>query len=172
MSVAYKIMVILALSFIPSKAICSVSPFGMELSKATSMEVESKYKVLSREKYSDGLCLDIDPSALEVEGIKQASFTFNDKDILETVVVTMDKSKFEEMREILGAKYKLKEEEVPPVGNKFSSFTSGNNLITIIARHMSFDLVLVYTTKNRMENYMKKKNLQENLDRDIKKAAF
>lgn len=83
---------------------------------------------------------------VKVDHIKKADVSF-DGDILKGVWLTLPKDNFNYFNEILKNKYALKEENTPFLGDKYAIFEKENVIIWIQAKHMSFDMNVVYMDK-------------------------
>ncbi|WP_323086754.1 hypothetical protein, partial [Providencia alcalifaciens] len=91
-----------------------------------------------------------------IDEIKKADVSF-DGETLKGVWLTLPKDNFGFFYEILRSKYPLDDESIPFVGDKYAIFKKDNILIWIQAKHMSFDMSVVYMDKK----------FKEKLDRDI-----
>jgi hypothetical protein len=66
----------------------------------------------------------------------------------------------------LKGKYEITEKSLPFVGDKFVSFSSGDNVVTLDARHLSFDFTLSYMTNTYLKEVLEFVKKRE----DIKKG--
>lgn len=151
----------------------SVAPFGLELDKATVKDLESKYDILRKTKAKNNVTsIEISPRLLSLKGLQGASFFFDDRDVLQAVVLTMDKSSFDETYGILSGKYKLTEKNIPFVGDKSASFSQEDCSIFLEAPHLNFSLLVTYVTNTFFKKFQDKQRDQEKSDLEAKKAVF
>jgi len=151
----------------------NVAPFGLELDKTTMKDLESRYDILKKIKRKDNVTLiEISPRLLSLKGLQEASFFFDDRDVLQAVILTMNKSNFNEMYGILSEKYKLTEKNIPFVGDKFASFSQEDCSIFLEAPHLSFNLLVTYVTNTFFKKFQGQQRAQEKSDLEAKKAVF
>lgn len=91
--------------FVSLNSYSNPTPLGLELNKATTSDLIKKYKITEKElNYWQGHNYFIEPNE---KYISKALVICNDFNIIEAVILTIDKNKFEEFYEILKDKYSL-----------------------------------------------------------------
>ncbi len=129
------------------------SPLGIELNKSTLDDVKKSYRVVqssqnATEGYHNSL---LDIENIQMDTLSEAVVISNETNIVEGVVLTLDKNKFDDINQTLSGKYKTLSSKIPFVGNKLVTFQDGDCHIIINAPHMSFSMSVAYVTKN-LEN--------------------
>lgn len=173
MRIFLKRVMVCVLIMIPSPCLCNVSPFGLELNKATIKDLQSKYEILNiTRKPTRETLISISPAVLDLRGLKASIFIFDQQNILQSVLLTMDKSHFNEMYKILSEKYKIDERLVPSAGDKYASFSYKDSFIKIVAPHLDFDLKIIYITKLYFKKYQDNQERLEKSEREKKKTVL
>jgi len=137
--------------FIPCVfAYAAPSPLGLEIGKATLLDMKDKYKIISSKENATKNYYNhyLNINNANIKGLTKALVITNDKDIVEVVALTFHNSKFDEIYSTLAKKYSVQAAQIPFVGNKLVELKSDDILISIIAPHMSFDMNVYYSTKN------------------------
>ncbi|MEI8295084.1 MAG: hypothetical protein WCG04_00995 [Alphaproteobacteria bacterium] len=173
MRVFLKPILFLLLIALSNYSLGNVAPFGLELNKATMKDLESKYDILKKSKKKDNVTFAaISPRLLALKDLKEASFVFDGRDVLQAVILKMGKYKFNEMYDILSEKYQLTRKDIPFIGDKVAYFSQDDSKIILEAPHMSFDLEVTYVTNAFLKESNDKQKDQKKSDLDAKKAAF
>jgi hypothetical protein len=107
-----------------------------------------------------------DGTGYDIEGLKEAYYVFDKHQQLVGVQLNIDQSRFNSVFDILKGKYEITEKSLPFVGDKFVSFSSGDNVVTLDARHLSFDFTLSYMTNTYLKEVLEFVKKRE----DIKKG--
>jgi hypothetical protein len=138
--------IILGLSLISSIAIADPVVFGLRIGKTTESELKKLYKVSSTgtNKYSKGNMYSIPLSSIDFEGLQEVITIFDIDGTLAAVLTTLPKDKFNDVNGVLKAKYRLVNQVVPFLGDKFAKYRDGATEISIAAPHMSFDMSVNY----------------------------
>lgn len=125
------------------------SPLGIELNKSTLDDVKKSYRIVaagvkSVGKYHSSF---LNVKDIQLDTLSVASVTFNEKNIVEGVDLTLDKNKFNEINQILSKKYKTVYSQNPPEGYKMIVFQDGDCTIGIHAPNAGFAMHIQYSTK-------------------------
>ncbi|HHR5860552.1 TPA: hypothetical protein ACS70L_003320 [Providencia alcalifaciens] len=144
---------VIALTFVSFFSYSEVNVIGLTINQDTKRTVSEKYTIKNNESQWRW---DLIPSEILIDEIKKADISF-DGETLKGVWLTLPKDKFGFFYEILRSKYPLDDESIPFVGDKYAIFEKDNVLIWIQAKHMSFDMSVVYMDKK----------FKEKLDKDI-----
>ncbi len=165
----------LSLALFPCLAWTAPKPLDLELGKATVEELIEKYPVRDNgiNAYSMGPMYEIDTSGVGTNGLKSALTIFNEKNVLDAVLLTFDANKsvgrrggFEDFLDSLRKKYKLVKKNIPFVGNKSARFKDGNYSIVLESPHMSFDMTVLYQSNAFEKAFKEGKNRQERERKD------
>lgn len=135
------------------------APFGLEIGKATLKDLKAAGHsiIYSDKSLWDGMIYKVDTTSLGLEGLQEASFIFNDQEILQAVLLVMNKDHFSFMLNSLSEKYKLVRKDIPFVGNRQARFSKGHCVIDMDSPHLSFSFEIAYMTKEFEEIYKKKR---------------
>lgn len=131
------------LIFVSFFSYSKVNVIGLTINQDTKKTVAEKYTIKNNKSQWRW---DLLPMEVKIDYIKKADVSF-DGDILKSVWLTLPKDNFNYFNEILKNKYALKEENIPFVGDKYAIFEKENVIIWIQAKHMSFDMNVVYMDK-------------------------
>lgn len=146
-------VVVLCMAFSNFAFASNAAPLGLELGIATYAQV--KQQVGSKttlsdsgmNKYSGGKMLQGKGGGLEIEGLSEITFIFDQSDKLAAVLMTLPKSSFQPTLSALSRKYKLIEKQVPFVGDASAKFQQGDSVVEVDSPHMSFEMTVSYLTK-------------------------
>lgn len=94
--------------FLPNILFAEVSPFGLEIGKATIEDVITKHnaKYQGKEAITDNEIYDIDVSTLSLKTVKSCRTIFNTKGILIAVIARFPKYEYKSLLETIQNKYK------------------------------------------------------------------
>ncbi len=142
----------------------NAAPLGYELGIATYTQV--KQQVGGRtslsdagiNKYSGGKMLQGDGEGLEIEGLSEITFIFDQSDKLAAVLMTLPKDSFKKTLNALSGKYKLIAKQVPFVGDASAKLQQGDSVIDISSPHMSFQMTVSYFTKSLKQAFTQQAN--------------
>ncbi|AFC71251.1 hypothetical protein [Rickettsia australis] len=113
-------------------------PLGLELNKTTNIDLTKKYKIINKEpNYWQGYNYYIESN---VKTISKALVKYNDFNVIEAVILTIDKNKFEEFYNILKDKYSLEEE-----ADKVITF---KDVVILKSSELKPEIELVYITNS------------------------
>ena len=144
------------------------NPLGFEINKANYNEVKKTYQGQETgiNKFSNGPMYKVSGRNIDMDGLKEVVFTFNQQGILQYVQLTFNnKNKFDELANQLATQYKMTTKQRPHVGNRYAEFKNGNSTIMLEAPHMSFDTTLTYLSNNFLSAY---KNISNNEEQQRK----
>ncbi|MFY9589559.1 hypothetical protein [Rickettsia endosymbiont of Halotydeus destructor] len=148
-------------------------PIGLELNKATVSDIIKKYKVIKKESnYWQGYNYFIDIKDINLEKISQALVICNDFNIVEAVILTIDKNRFEEFYTALTNKYVLIKKDIKMGGNKSAAFTDEDCSIILEAPELGFDMELTYVTDNFYKKFLNKLEEEEKLQQEQIKSLL
>ncbi|WP_341748603.1 MULTISPECIES: hypothetical protein [unclassified Candidatus Tisiphia] len=140
------------------------SPLGLELNKATISDVEKLYHITKKENnHWEGYNYYLNVGDVKLEGLTKLLIICNDDNIIQAVILTIDKSKFTEFYQLLSEKYKLTYNQNPRLGDKEIRFADSDCTIILEAPHLSFSMVLIYITDEFLTKFKGKQKEEENL---------
>ncbi|MCC8462131.1 MAG: hypothetical protein LN546_02965 [Rickettsia endosymbiont of Ecitomorpha arachnoides] len=140
-------------------------PLGLELNKTTNIDLTKKYKIINKEpNYWQGYNYYIEPNE---KTISKALVICNDFNIIEAVILTIDKNKFEEFYNILKDKYSLEEEN-----DKVVTFKDGECLIILESSELNTEMELVYITNGFYKEFLNKLDKEEKLEQEQMKRLL
>lgn len=156
-------------AFCYDDAYANPEPLGIKLNQDNINKVKEKYKIIrNSDSIVDGYHnISLSTKNIDIESISKVLMVSNPDGVIEAVVLTLGKNKFEEFSNNLKSKYKLIKSEIPFVGNKQVVFKDGDCEIEISAPHMSFDMDIIYATNN----FLKKINNQVEKEEKEKKEV-
>ncbi|WP_395476476.1 hypothetical protein [Rickettsia endosymbiont of Pantilius tunicatus] len=165
-----KFSLILIIMFFGIVSYANPKPIGLELNKTTLEEVKEKYKVIRMEANKwNGTNYYIDTKDIDFKNVSSALIICNDDNIVQAVILVMDKNNFNELLGMLSEKYTLKEKNIPFVGNKSAVFIDGNSTIILDSPHLNFNMDLTYITNEFYSKYLDKLQHEKQLEKEKKK---
>lgn len=140
-------------------------PLGLELNKTTNIDLAKKYKIINKEpNYWQGYNYYIEPNE---KTISKALVICNDFNIIEAVILTIDKNKFEEFYSILKDKYSLEEEN-----DYAATFKTGDCLVILESSELNPEMELVYITNGFYKEFLNKLDKEEKLEQEQMKRLL
>lgn len=153
----------------------NATPLGLEVGTATYAQAQAalgKQVALEQEgtnKYTGGRMVKADGAGLDIDGLHTVLLIFNKADVLEGVVLTMNKDP-KGIYKALSQKYQTVSNRIDTfMNNGYATLQKGNSFIEIDAPHMSFEMEVRYVTKPLMDAYGQAVN-SENAAKQQKKA--
>jgi len=141
------------------------APLGLELNKTTHLELIKKYKIINKEpNYWQGYNYYIEPNE---KTISKALVVCNDFNVIEAVILTIDKNKFEEFYSILKDKYNLEEEN-----DRVVTFKDGDCLVILESSELNPEMELVYITTGFYKEFLNKLDKEEKLEQEQMKRLL
>jgi len=139
------------------------APLGLELNKTTNLDLTKKYKIINKEpNYWQGYNYLIEPNE---KNISKALVICNDFNVIEAVILTIDKNKFEEFYNILKDKYSLEQEN-----DRGATFKDDDCLVILESSELNPEMELVYITNSFYKEFLNKLDKEEKLEQEqIKK---
>lgn len=163
-----KSLVFFVLSFLVCFAqAANVAPLGLEVGVADIQTVKTKLAKQTKlidagtNKWTQGPMLTSDGRGLDIDGLQSILFIFDQQKKLQAVVMTMSKSRFNEVREYMNTKYKPVKEMVPFVGDAYVRYQSDNSIAEIDAPHLSFSMEVRYLTNEFLAKFNEQKEMEE-----------
>ena len=148
--------------FLSLNSYSNPTPLGLELNKATASDLTKKYKITGKElNYWQGHNYFIEPSE---KYISKALVICNDFNIIEAVILTIDKNKFEEFYEILKDKYILVDNVIEQESGKMATFRNDECLVILESSEDNSNMELVYVTNNFYKDFLNKLEKEEKLE--------
>ncbi|AAY61529.1 hypothetical protein RFEPED_0124 [Rickettsia felis str. Pedreira] len=131
-------------------------PLGLELNKTTNIDLTKKYKIINKEpNYWQGYNYYIEPNE---KAISKALVICNDFNVIEAVILTIDKNKFEEFYNILK--------------DKVVTFKDGECLIILESSELNTEMELVYITNGFYKEFLNKLDKEEKLEQEQMKRLL
>ncbi|WP_447874187.1 hypothetical protein [Serratia fonticola] len=134
----------------PLSVLADTTVFGLTLGKTTENELKIKYRDAEEfgvNKWTEGIMYDVPVSSIDFEGVKKLNVVLDDDKHVTAVFVTFNQNKFNFVNSSLAKKYKLVKKDIPFVGNKYARYRNDNDVVNVIAPHMSFDMRVEYIEK-------------------------
>ncbi|WP_341788976.1 MULTISPECIES: hypothetical protein [unclassified Rickettsia] len=148
--------------FLSLNSYSNPTPLGLELNKATTSDLIKKYKITGEElNYWQGHNYFIEPNE---KYISKALVICNDFNIIEAVILTIDKNKFEEFYEILKDKYILVDNVIEQESGKMATFRNDDCLVILESSEDNSNMELVYVTNNFYKDFLNKLEKEEKLE--------
>ncbi len=148
------------------------APLGFELNRSTMSDIEKQYNVtIKEENYWEGNNYHLDIRNAKLDGLTGLLVICDKSDIIQSVILTVDKDKFTEFYNLLSEKYILVEKELPTLGHRRAKFTDDQSIIIIEAPCFRFDMSIVYVTKDFYTKFQDKKR-QEETEKKVKYKAI
>lgn len=164
-----KILIIITLMF-SSILYANPAPFGLEIHKTTLKEAQEKYTLVKKgiSYYSGGPMYLIEKDELKIDGLNKVTLIFSkDTKVLLYVCAEFGNYKFNSLYKNLSKKYKLLDEEIPRLGNKFAKFENDQTFIKLDAPHMSFELEVTYIYKE-FDKYITERDKKDKAEKNEK----
>ncbi len=168
----FRLVAVLLLGFSSSAWAANAAPLGFELGVATLPQVQQGLSAKTRltesgtNKYTGGKMLSGTGTGLDVDGLKEITFIFDQNNALAGVTMSLSKGNdinkegFKKLSKTLASKYKQVEKREPFVGDCYARYVQGDSVVILNAPHMSFDMGLSYLTKGLLADF-KKQSVQE-----------
>lgn len=147
--------IVLGLSLVSTVVLADPAPFGLQMGKATSADVKSKYnaKFSGINKYSGGEMYSLNVSKMSFDGLQSATAVFGKNGKLQGVLCTLSKDRFKDVFVSMKSKYKLVKSNIPFVGDTSAEFVDGNTVIDLDAPHLSFEMSMNYVEKGLLAKF-------------------
>lgn len=144
MKTAYALLTLIALFF--SSVALAAEPFGLKIGEMTLTEFDETQEAQDGglNRWSGGPMRIIEPDTLPIKGAENALAIFDENKILVGLIVTLQKSRFDEINQMASTNYDLISSDVPFVGDKTVRYTDKDTEIKILAPHMSFSMELQF----------------------------
>lgn len=146
-----------------SAVVADPAPFGLEIGKATVADTEKMYRIekIGTNDFSHGPMYNVAVNQVNFEGLKELTIGFNEKGVLTEVVATLPKTQFKSLHESLAKKYKVVSQEIPYVGDHFTKYADGSTVVLLNAKHLSFDMNMIYIDKDLLSSLIAKEKSEE-----------
>lgn len=145
----------------------NANPFGVEVGVATLADVQKAIGTKTRlnqtgtNKYTGGKMFTADGAGLDVEGVNEITFIFDQANVLAAVLVKMPKDP-KALAKTFSGKYQVVSNRIDGFMNYgYARFQKGNTVIEIDAPHLSFDMEVRYLTKALMAAYLQQSSSDE-----------
>lgn len=157
-----------------SNAYPAPEPFGIKLKKDTLKDVKKRYTIIkSAKNINNGFYNNyLDIKNFKIDTLSKFVVISNNDQVIEGVVLSLSKNKFDQIYETLSDKYETLSSTIPFVGDKYIKFQDDECYVIIDAPHMSFIMTVTYTTKNLFEQNVIRIEKDENDRKDQQKKMF
>jgi len=143
------------------------TPLGLELNKTTAFDLIQKYKIIRKElNYWQGYNYFIEPNDIKAKDISKVLVICNDLNIIEAVILTIDKDKFEEFYKILNDKYNVVNNTQEQENGKTVTFSDGDCVVILESSEYNLEMELVYITNSFYKNFLNKLEKEEKLEQE------
>lgn len=163
----FRLALVLLLGFSSSVWAANAAPLGFEIGVATLPQVQQGLSAKTRlaemgtNKYTGGKMLSGTGAGLDVDGLKEITFIFDQNNVLAGVTMSLSKGGgmnnegFKKLSKALGSKYKQVEKREPFVGDCYARYVQGDSVVILNVPHMGFDMGLSYLTKGLLADFNK-----------------
>jgi hypothetical protein len=169
---------ILCLSFVSATAYAGVKVLDVEVGATTidalktSVGTKIMLKPSGISSWTGGPVLVADGTGYDIAGLKSVLYIFDEQKKLSALVMTMEKSRFDDIYQFLANKYKLISQQRPHVGNSFAKFSAPDTSVEIDAPHMSFDMEVKYLSNNFVKSFQAKSQAEAAAKKNKEKSQF
>ena len=148
------------------------SPFGITINESTLADIKQKYSIKDAgiNKYSEGEMYDLDPKQIKFDGVQSAKIIMSKDNKILALLTEMNKKNYDRLFSMLSKKYKLVSNKNPFVGDKEAEFIDGDTKITLIAKHMDFQMHLQYVHKD-FDDFVAEACLKERAEKEKNEAG-
>ena len=108
----------------------------------------------------------------DIAGLKDVRYIFDQQEKLAGVILTMDKRRFDDIKQILDRNYRAVTSQVPFVGNKFVSYRHEGVHIELDAPHLQFDMTVTYMTDILKDNFVRVTERERQESRQRESSRF
>ena len=151
--------------FLSLNSYSNPTPLGLELNKTTALDLAQKYKIARKElNYWQGYNYFIEPDDIKAKNISKALAICNDFNIIEAVILTIDKDKFAEFYKILNDKYDLVNNILEQESVKTATFSDNDCLVILESSEYNPEMELVYITNSFYKSFLNKLEKEEELE--------
>lgn len=163
---------------LPLLALADTGPFGTVIGKTTLAELRSitgsssPLQSVGENAWNGGPMYVAQGSGFGIAGLLQVTFIFDTRDRLAAAVLTLDKRRYPEIKQVLASEYRLVSDQAPFVGNQESRFRQGPVTITAAAPHMSFEMTVTYAHDSFADAMKAGQQAREQQQRSRERAAF
>ncbi|MEQ4903603.1 hypothetical protein [Enterobacter hormaechei] len=148
--------------------LCSIgyadtTAFGITLGKTTIDEFKRAYPnamLKGTNQWIKGDMYLVSAGDLDFDGVIEKKIIFSHEGKASTIIIDMNRDRFDDVQDMLAKKYKAVYKEIPYVGDKYVRYANGDDRIELDSPHLSFSMQLMYTDK-LMQDSFKKGNAEE-----------
>ena len=137
----------------------NASPLGVEIGFANLEGVRQKIGAQTKlidngiNAYSHGKMLASDGTGLDVDGLSNITFIFDENNVLQGVLMTLPK-KAKEMHASLSKKYKVASNKIDSfMGFGNAKYIKGDSSILLNAEHLSFEMDINYLSNRLLSDF-------------------
>lgn len=180
----FRLVAVLLLSISSSVWAANAAPLGFELGVATLSQVQQGLSSKTRlaetgtNKYTGGKMLSGTGAGLDVDGLKEITFIFDQNNALAGVTMSLSKGNgmnnegFKKLSKTLASKYKQVEKRDPFVGDCYARYVQGDSVVILNVPHMGFDMGLSYLTKGLLADFNKQSVQEKSAQQKTQAAKF
>lgn len=131
------------------------APFGLEIGKSTIQEARERYRLerSGTNKYTLGPMYRMDPAQVEFDGLQRILLIYWPDGRLASMILEMEKHRFDEVVDMLAEKYRLVSRNRPLVGNASAELRDGDTMILVDAPHLSFTMTVIYSAEAMFKKF-------------------
>lgn len=122
--------------------------------------------------YMKGPRLSTDGSSYGIDGLNSVQYAFDTDKRLAVVSMLMQKARFNDVFELLNAKYGLVSKTIPTVGDRYATFLGQDSVITIVADHLEFEMQVRYMRNDYYTTMLAKDREEEQSKHKREKSKF
>jgi len=180
----FRLVAVLLLSISSSVWAANAAPLGFELGVATLSQVQQGLSAKTRltdtgtNKYTGGKMLSGTGAGLDVDGLKEITFIFDQNNVLAGVTMSLNKGDgmhnegFKKLSKTLASKYKQVEKREPFVGDCYARYVQGDSVVILNVPHMGFDMGLSYLTKGLLADFNKQSVQEKSAQQKTQASKF
>lgn len=154
--------------------LCSIgyaetTAFGITLGKTTIDDFKLAYPNAMHEgtnQWTKGEMYLVSAGDIDFDGVIEEKVIFSQEGKASTIILEMNRNRFDDVQAMLAKKYKVVHKEIPYVGNKNVRYANGDDHIELDSPHLSFSMHLMYSDKLMRDSFEKGKSKELMLKKD------
>ncbi len=143
----------------------SSGPMGLalgEVDKTTILKSfpNAKFSENGINKWTGGPMMYASGAYFDIDDLQDVQFIFDQNERLQCVIMRfpkgdIKKENFDKIKNIMDRKYKLVQQQIPYVGDKYARYEFNDMIVELNAPHLSFTMEVTYSTKAFRDSYLK-----------------
>lgn len=151
------ILYVILLCITPMIAYSGPGPFGLSVGGTSLAEARSELSSRTQvqdagtNKWTLGPMLKASSSGLGLDGLQDTLLIFDADEVLVGAILTLQKSRYRDIKDMMSEQYQMVSDEAPFVGNQLATYREDDVTIEVSAPHMSFQMEIRYFHPTLME---------------------